>query len=509
MDKPAIPAFAWPSLQVVSTSNEKPSNLDMLNRPGMNTSRKRSGASPRASTSDEFGFDDSDDAELINAAREIEEEFRDVDMVGPNSAHSTLSKPVDLGYGSVADSEVNEWEPIRLPNGKWECNHNCKDKAHCKHLCCREGTDAPRKPKPKLSRLEKERTSKSTEKSLKSRLKQTVLSTGHKGTSPSIRSQPHSLAELDMTGNEPTKKKANQQASDFQRAHGADSRSMQSSAAGRPWHHPANPADPAGRRVLSFLPRLKDLDHEWEAITDMSLLPVPNFDNGKIDEPQISGLKGYSDVFDAAWEEDPYDYDTILDATNAENEKYDDILHQASQAEEDEDLDKYFGRDTDFDELADSELELSTSLTYRDSAGVQEEVAVNSFADEGKADMIVPSSDSLSSMPTVKKRSVEAMDSSPLFEPDQGEPIISDANRISDEAICPPLKKTKWHRAPPKTYDAKDTDEEGQSLFFTKENTQDTPEPEDKPLQSSLPSASHDIGEELLLREFGSYIDFI
>lgn len=33
----------------------------------------------------------------------------------------------------------------RLPSGKWKCNHSCKNKAICKHLCCREGLDKPPK----------------------------------------------------------------------------------------------------------------------------------------------------------------------------------------------------------------------------------------------------------------------------------------------------------------------------------------------------------------------------
>ncbi|EMD38220.1 hypothetical protein CERSUDRAFT_48078, partial [Gelatoporia subvermispora B] len=33
--------------------------------------------------------------------------------------------------------------PKRLPNGKYECNHTCKDKTKCLHLCCREGIAKP------------------------------------------------------------------------------------------------------------------------------------------------------------------------------------------------------------------------------------------------------------------------------------------------------------------------------------------------------------------------------
>ncbi|THH08313.1 hypothetical protein EW145_g2777 [Phellinidium pouzarii] len=35
------------------------------------------------------------------------------------------------------------YEHKKLSNGNFSCNHNCKDKAKCRHLCCREGTAKP------------------------------------------------------------------------------------------------------------------------------------------------------------------------------------------------------------------------------------------------------------------------------------------------------------------------------------------------------------------------------
>ncbi|CEN59366.1 hypothetical protein ASPCAL01817 [Aspergillus calidoustus] len=46
--------------------------------------------------------------------------------------------------------------PQKLDNGRWACNHKCKDKSVCKHLCCREGLDNPPKAgrkKPDVSTL--------------------------------------------------------------------------------------------------------------------------------------------------------------------------------------------------------------------------------------------------------------------------------------------------------------------------------------------------------------------
>ncbi|KAI4195106.1 MAG: hypothetical protein LQ346_003530 [Caloplaca aetnensis] len=44
------------------------------------------------------------------------------------------------------EAHDQEWAPIQLENGKWACNHKCKDKTACKHLCCHEGVDKPPKP---------------------------------------------------------------------------------------------------------------------------------------------------------------------------------------------------------------------------------------------------------------------------------------------------------------------------------------------------------------------------
>lgn len=36
-------------------------------------------------------------------------------------------------------------DPEKLVNGNYECNHTCKDKTICRHLCCREGVGMPSK----------------------------------------------------------------------------------------------------------------------------------------------------------------------------------------------------------------------------------------------------------------------------------------------------------------------------------------------------------------------------
>jgi ATP-dependent DNA helicase HFM1/MER3 len=63
----------------------------------------------------------------------------------------------DLEIGAIEGNDEPEAavsEPVRMENGKWRCNHKCRDAQGnylnkkglpCKHLCCREGLDKPRK----------------------------------------------------------------------------------------------------------------------------------------------------------------------------------------------------------------------------------------------------------------------------------------------------------------------------------------------------------------------------
>ncbi|TVY57869.1 ATP-dependent DNA helicase MER3 [Lachnellula cervina] len=104
----------------------------------------------RGSFSDdnEFGSDDIRDEDLLAVNLAIKkpendhdsDEFPDVDLYDHISA------------GSIAKSakSAQVLEPIQMANGKWSCNHACRDGnllkngQPCKHKCCHEGLDKPR-----------------------------------------------------------------------------------------------------------------------------------------------------------------------------------------------------------------------------------------------------------------------------------------------------------------------------------------------------------------------------
>ncbi|KAL4808258.1 Sec63 Brl domain-containing protein [Aspergillus unguis] len=52
---------------------------------------------------------------------------------------------------AIKNHGVVERQPEKLNNGRWLCNHKCKDKTACKHLCCREGLSNPPKATRKKS----------------------------------------------------------------------------------------------------------------------------------------------------------------------------------------------------------------------------------------------------------------------------------------------------------------------------------------------------------------------
>jgi ATP-dependent DNA helicase HFM1/MER3 len=102
---------------------------------------------------DEFGGDELDDADILAIVNSIEpaecdyasDDFEDIDDVGDSRPENPKK---------VHKPEV--FVPsLQMANGKWTCSHPCaqgkvlKNGKQCKHRCCHEGLDKPRKPKRK------------------------------------------------------------------------------------------------------------------------------------------------------------------------------------------------------------------------------------------------------------------------------------------------------------------------------------------------------------------------
>ena len=103
---------------------------------------------------EDYGDDELDDGAMLAAVAggggDIE--VMDIDEVMPDKqrAHSNntaWNQTKKTGSRTKqADSSSTE-EPVRLENGRWACNHTCKQEGkECKHKCCLEGIEKPRKP---------------------------------------------------------------------------------------------------------------------------------------------------------------------------------------------------------------------------------------------------------------------------------------------------------------------------------------------------------------------------
>ncbi|KAJ8069497.1 hypothetical protein OCU04_003150 [Sclerotinia nivalis] len=136
-----IPAAEFPPPKVV-----------VEEQPIINNSRTE-----QVATSDEFD-DGIDDDAMLAAAKQVEggrrvssdygsDAFIDIDTIDlGNSVNNKRSR-----------EEIDQPEPVKMDNGKWACNHHCRDGNTlkngqlCKHRCCREGLDKPRKVARKKS----------------------------------------------------------------------------------------------------------------------------------------------------------------------------------------------------------------------------------------------------------------------------------------------------------------------------------------------------------------------
>lgn len=141
---------------------------------------------------DEWGDGGIDDQEFVYVA-EDDSGYVDID---------DLENSVDLRDAGKHASTQHEdaGEPEQMENGKWPCNHACKDKSKCKHLCCREGLD--KKPKARKAKsVNTNLTEKSTSQSSKVQSK-LALEPRRKGMdAPSKKDRPE---HIDMSIDQPS-----------------------------------------------------------------------------------------------------------------------------------------------------------------------------------------------------------------------------------------------------------------------------------------------------------------
>ncbi|GES61110.1 P-loop containing nucleoside triphosphate hydrolase protein [Aspergillus terreus] len=147
--KPDLPAIYFPHRPETTESGKGPKYLMNSGRPRSNESSQ--GKSSLCQRKDSFDTDDLFFEELFDLEQATDWTIADSSTKdGPSkSAKAHPESVIHSPETHKEDHGVEESsEATRLENGKWACNHKCKDKTTCKHLCCREGLDKP----PKVSK---------------------------------------------------------------------------------------------------------------------------------------------------------------------------------------------------------------------------------------------------------------------------------------------------------------------------------------------------------------------
>lgn len=159
----------------------------------------------------------------------IENFANTADTLTRNNTARNASKN-DNRAKSAAYPQEEEQEPRQLENGKWACNHPCKNKLTCKHFCCKEGMDKPpKKTGPKRApsnELSHKPPQNVTEKSQPNKI-QTKLH-----ISPVKRHNPTSVEELDLTKSSTKKRvETTRKTKDFHASKKRDAQSCNNSIA--------------------------------------------------------------------------------------------------------------------------------------------------------------------------------------------------------------------------------------------------------------------------------------
>jgi ATP-dependent DNA helicase HFM1/MER3 len=156
--KPQIAPSTFPAIKAPEPDTPHQSNMSKRRTDTAKAARKPS------TTSDDFGDDDLDDDTLARAAcgdldfDHIENYANPInDMTRKNTSKNKATKDKSAAKNKKtmrpvdATADDDGQEPVQLANGKWACNHPCKDRNACKHLCCKEGMDKPPKKKPTVN----------------------------------------------------------------------------------------------------------------------------------------------------------------------------------------------------------------------------------------------------------------------------------------------------------------------------------------------------------------------
>lgn len=484
----------------------------------MNSSRRLTPRSDtRRITSDEYGDDDIDDVDLLQAAAETVDrdlDFTHIDNFGHETASKTKKNTARNKRVAELSTVTDDWQPKKLDNGNWECNHKCKDKNVCKHMCCRDGLDkAPKAPKSSVVSSEKHSDAPRLTQKAKALAKgQTTLSLAGMKNSRASKSKAGSIVEqVDLTeeqGRRPASlSRVPPSLERLERLHTSVQKDRPSPVSGFARFNVVPSPESGRNHHLSFLPStqttktsnygeswldsmedLPELDSTRDAGTDgkskfVAAAPLQDDDQDmELDEPISLATRNVDQDFG--------DTDSILDAAMVGLADSQDL--QATQRISNMDL------DNSLDELPmDDEFE---TLDWPSTPKNTQHKRVNAF----------PPSDS--SLPPREQRQVATavrhnpfVETSSLFFTASHSSKRATQTREPDNAAEPALKRVK------RVTDAEPVEDSPMPATAPAFESPRSPSPTAKESSDGPKStpADADDASKWLLREFGQYVDFV
>ncbi|KAF2754879.1 hypothetical protein EJ05DRAFT_533103 [Pseudovirgaria hyperparasitica] len=318
-------------------------------KPMSNISRRRADVYSRhrslGEASEDYGDDDLDDEDFAYLApKDLNFEHID-DFKKPKGKITHQNQANDESQALLPERDHIS-EPERMENGNYFCNHVCKNKLSCKHLCCREGLEKPPKKSAKKRATnhepsETQRYSKTAKKQIKLDLSATKL----KSEWPRFKEP---CIEIDLTQTMPGHtytKHSSYESQSLHRSHSTVQRGSGKQTSNVPDTIPSKPraSDATSKNLrLSFLPAPlhNDVSSDYgDVLSDINTTSTPPHCKSKFslhddEEDDIESLEeamiGVTDSQDLKYDRGTYD-DESFDCTQFN--VYEDVqmINQASQ----------------------------------------------------------------------------------------------------------------------------------------------------------------------------------
>ncbi|KAJ7085715.1 Sec63 Brl domain-containing protein [Mycena belliarum] len=175
------------------------------------------------------------------------------DLTKPKPKKAETPQIPKVSTKTLVVAEKSPSEPEKLANGNFKCNHPCKDKTKCRHMCCRDGlAEAPKQPKKRAE----------------------PVCDPKKDLSPAA----------SPVQDKKTKKRPDQTMQDLERLHERTNVSLKLPEGGRLKLEPANGSKRKNRPPINFSVELTQLDDEEPSVS-YGIADLKEDDDDDLPEP--------------------------------------------------------------------------------------------------------------------------------------------------------------------------------------------------------------------------------